>query len=108
MHILVVENHCLQEMVLHQSLCVEFPNQKQIVEKIILNLVEKMTQKHVLSMLGHCIIMTTSFDLLMFRFKHDNKFALVINFVNEQHWEPCHITKWLFETTNTLDFAMAS
>jgi hypothetical protein len=43
MHILVVENHCLQQMVLHQSLSVEFPNQKQIVEKTILNLVEKMT-----------------------------------------------------------------
>jgi hypothetical protein len=28
MHILVVENHCLQQMLLHQILCVVFPNQK--------------------------------------------------------------------------------
>ncbi len=61
-----------------------------------------------LSMLGHCITMTTSFDLLMSRFGHDNKFALVTNFVNEQHWEPCLITIGLFETTTTLGFAMAS
>jgi hypothetical protein len=85
-----------------------FPNQKQIVENIIPNLVEKMTKKNVFSMLGHCITMTTSFDLLTSKFRHDNKFALVINFVNEQQWEPCHIITWLFETTNTLGFAMAS
>jgi hypothetical protein len=52
--------------------------------------------------------MTTSFDLSTSKFKHDNKFALVINFVNEQHWEPCHIIARLFETTKTLGFAMAS
>jgi hypothetical protein len=52
--------------------------------------------------------MTTSFDLLTSRFEHDNKFALVINFVNEQHWEPWYITTWLFETTNILGFSMAS
>ncbi len=108
MHIFVVENHCLKQMVLHQSLSMVFPNQKQIVGKTIPNLVEKMTQKHVLSMLGHCITMTTSFDLSTSKFKHDNKFALVINFVNEQHWEPCYIIVGLFETTNTLGFAMAS
>jgi hypothetical protein len=90
-----------------KPLCV-LANQKQVVEKVIPNLVEKMTSKHVLCMLGHCITMITSFDLSMSRFWRDNKFALVINFVNEQNWQPCHIIVGLFETTNTLGFIMAS
>jgi hypothetical protein len=85
---------------------VVFPNQKQMVQHIILSLMVKTMDHYVMSTLDSCVIVTTSFDLWMFRSRHDT-FMLVINFINPQ-WVPCHVIVGLFEAIDIAGIAMVA
>jgi len=80
-----------------------FPNQKQVVQHAIPELVAKTMEKFVMPTLESCSIATTSFDLWMFKCGHDT-FSLV-NFINS-HWVPCHLTMGFFEATYTSRIVM--
>jgi hypothetical protein len=81
MPISIVENQWLRHMVLCQNPQIVFPNQKQVVQHAILELVAKTMEKFVILVLESCITTSTSFDLWMSTSRHDT-FALVINFIN--------------------------
>ncbi len=68
-------------------------------------MLEKMKQNYVMPKLKQCYFATTSFQLWMLKGAHD-VFALVISFLNEE-WQPQHITIGLFETNETIRYAMA-
>jgi hypothetical protein len=77
-----------------------------MVQSTIHALVSITMKEYVILTMESCVTTTTSFDLLMFRSRHDT-FALVINFINSQ-WVPCHVTMGLFETIDTTRVAMAT
>jgi hypothetical protein len=64
---------------------------------MLLDLVKKTKQTHVLLVLAKCVFVTRSFDLWMSKAPHD-VFALVLNFL-EKHWMPKHITICLFQAS---------
>jgi hypothetical protein len=80
---------------------------KQIVfwNEVMLNMVNKTMESHVLPTFAKATTITTIFDLWMLWRKFD-MFALVINNINKK-WVPCHIIIWIFEVYETLRVAMA-
>jgi hypothetical protein len=60
-----------------------FPSKKLFSQKALVDLVEKMKQKYVLSKLKQCYSTTTSFDFWMSKGTHD-VFTLLISFLNDK------------------------
>ncbi len=72
---------------------------------MILVIVRKTMDLHVLFNLAFAIIMATSFDLWMSKHGMDI-FAFVINYLNEL-WTPMHVIVGLFEVHDTTWISMA-
>jgi len=70
------------------------------VKEVLLAMVKKTMQLHVLPKLAKVTTLSTSFDLWMSRGNVDT-FALVINYLNEA-WMPQHVTIGLFEGHETI------
>jgi hypothetical protein len=84
------ENVWLQRLVLHQSPHELFPFRFFCVEEVLLAMVKKTMDHHVLPNLALAIVVYASFGLWMSR-GGVNTFALVINFLND-NWVPMHIS----------------
>ncbi len=84
---------------------VRFPFCKTFVQEHIPNMLVKVMERYVLPNLARCVIVTTYFDLWMFKTKFDT-FALVTNFINDD-WLLCHITIKLLKTSNTSRVTLA-
>ncbi len=69
------------------------------MNEVLLAMVKKALDLHVLSNLASTAIISYSCDLWMFK-AYVNTFALVINFLNES-WTPMHVTMNLFEMHET-------
>jgi hypothetical protein len=69
-----------------------------MVQHVIPSLVVKTIEQYEIFALNSYVTTIASFDLWMFRFRHDT-FVLVINFINSL-WVPCHVIVGLFEATN--------
>jgi hypothetical protein len=59
------------------------------VKEVLLAVVKKTMDHHVLSNLASTIVVSINFDLWMFRYNVDT-FALVTNFLND-NWVPMHV-----------------
>ncbi len=70
------------------------------MEEVLLAIVKKTMDHHVLLNLVFATIVSTNFDLWMFCGNVDI-FALVINFFNVT-WVPMHVTVKLFEVNETI------
>ncbi len=55
---------------------------------------------HILHALAKAIIVTTTLDLWMSHGRFDT-FALVVNYIINNKWEPCHITIGIFKVHET-------
>jgi hypothetical protein len=75
------------------------------VEEVILVIVRKTMDLHVLLNIAFAIIMATSFDLWTSKGGMDT-FAFVINYLNEL-WTPMHVIVGLFEMHDTTWISMA-
>jgi hypothetical protein len=75
------------------------------VEKMLLIMVTKSMDIHVLPKLGGATTISTSFDLWISRGRIDT-FSLVINYFSEA-WEHVHATIGLFEVNETTGSCMA-
>ncbi len=60
---------------------------------------------YMLPMLVETTIITTTFDLWMFKAGGFETFVLVVNYINKK-WEACHITIRIFEIKEALGVAM--
>jgi hypothetical protein len=81
-----------------------FSSYKIFINEALLTLVDQMTKdKYVLFVISSCIL-TTIFNLWMFKGTHDI-FVFVLNFLLLK-WELTHVTIGLFET-NTNEETMA-
>ncbi len=67
---------------------------------MLLAMVKKTMDHHVLSNLATVIVVSTSFDLWMF-YDGVDTFVLVINFLND-NWVPMHVIVELFEVNETI------
>jgi len=85
---------------LHQCLHVLFFSQAFIVEKVLLAIVKKTIDHHVLLNLAFATIDFINFDLWMFRGNVDI-FVLIIHFLNVT-WVPMHVIIELFEVNETI------
>ncbi len=76
------ENVWFQRLVLRHCSHVQFPFQSSFVEEMLLTMVKKTMDQHVVSNLTSTIVVSTSFDLWM---SHDNvdTFSFVINFLSD-------------------------
>ncbi len=90
----------LQKLVSHQCFHVLFFSWSFLVEEVLLAIVKKTMDHHVLLNLVFATIVSTNFDLWMFCGNVDI-FALVINFFNVT-WVPMHVTVKLFEVNETI------
>ncbi len=81
-----------------------FPSHFALVQEVILVIVRKTMDMHVLLNLAFAIIMATSFDLQMSN-GGVGTFAFVINYLNEL-WTPMHVTICLFEVHDTTWISM--
>ncbi len=75
------------------------------MEEVILVIVRKTMDLHVLLNIAFAIIMATSFDLWTSKGGMDT-FAFVINYLNEL-WTPMHVIVGLFEMHDTTWISMA-
>ncbi len=94
------DNIWLRRLVLRFCSRVVFPSWVMFVKEVLLAMVKKTMQLHVLPELVKATTLSTSFDLWMFRGSVDT-FALVINYLNES-WMPQHVTIGLFEVHETI------
>ncbi len=99
------ENIWFQRLVLCQCPQVQFPFQSFLVEEILLAMVKKTLDRHVLPNLKFVITISASFNLWM---SHDgvDTFVLVIIFLNEA-WVSMHVIVGLFEVHKTSEQSMA-
>jgi hypothetical protein len=70
------------------------------MEEVLLAIVKKTMDHHVLLNLAYATIVFTNFDLWMSRDNVDI-FALIINFLNVT-WVPMHVIVKLFEVNETI------
>jgi hypothetical protein len=98
--LLSIENPWLWRLVLWQCGRVLFPSHRQMVIKMLLDMVEKTRDICVIPTLTSCIICTCSFDLWMFCVDFDT-FIIVVSFINIS-WEPYHVTIGIFKVHNTI------
>jgi len=75
-----------------------------MVQHVIPSLMVKTMEQYVILALDSYVTTIASFDLWMFRSKHDT-FVLVINFINSL-WVPCHVIVGLFEAIDMFRVAM--
>jgi len=68
--------------VLHQSLCALFPSRSSFVEEVLLAMVKKTMDHHVLPNLASIAIVFANFGLWM-SYDSVDTFAPVINFMND-------------------------
>jgi hypothetical protein len=68
--------------VLHQSLCALFPSQSSFVEEVLLTMVKKTIDRHVLPNLASITIVFANFGLWM-SYDSVDTFVLVINIMND-------------------------
>lgn len=101
----LIENPWLRHFVLWQYGKVRFRFCKTFVQEHIPNMLVKVMEWYLLPNLAQCVIVTTFFDLWMFKTKFDT-FALVINFIND-NWLLCHITIKLLKTSNISKVTLA-
>jgi len=94
------DNIWLRRLVLRFCSRVVFPSWVMFVKEVLLAMVKKTMQLHVLPELAKATTLSTSFDLWMSRGSVDT-FALVINYLNES-WMPQHVTIGLFEVHETI------
>jgi len=90
---------------LHQCPHVLFLFRSSLVEKILLAMVKKTIDHHVLSTFASTTLVFTSFDLWMFCCNVDT-FVLVTNFLND-NWVSMHVIVRLFEENETIGQFMA-
>jgi hypothetical protein len=74
------------------------------VEEMLIIMVKKTMDHHVLPNLALTTMVSASFDLWMFHGGVDT-FALVINFLNDK-WVPMHIIVGLFDVNETIGQSM--
>jgi hypothetical protein len=74
---------------------VGFPSRFSFVEDILLAMVKKTMDQHVLPNFASTTIVFSSFDLWVFRSNVDT-FTLVIDFLSDT-WVPMHVIVGLFE-----------
>jgi len=72
-----------------------FPSKHQLVNEMFPSVVKKTMDKYVIRSLALWITYIVSFDLWIFRARHDT-FAVVANFINDE-WERVHITMGILE-----------
>jgi hypothetical protein len=95
------ENIWLQRLVLHQCPRVVFPSQSSFVGEMLLAMVKKTMDQHVLPNLASTIIMSASFDLWM-SCNNVDTFILVINVLNDT-CAPMHVIVGLFEVNEIIE-----
>jgi len=77
-----------------------FPSRSYLVEEMLLAMVKKTMDHHVLSNLASAILVSVSFDFEKSHIDVDT-FVLIINFLND-NWVPMHVNVGLFEVNRQL------
>jgi hypothetical protein len=85
-----IENVWIKRLVFRQCGQITFYNKRQFNSEVILSMVGKTMECHVLPTFIDATIIITTFDLWMSQ-RGFGTFALVVNYINKK-WEPCHVT----------------